>query len=200
MLEFPKWKYALIVLVLLASVLYSLPNIFPQEPAVQISVNRGQLEDGLPKRMESLLKANGITPRRVAVEGDDVMVRLNSPDDQLKAADIIRPELGARYTTALNLASTVPSWLSALGANPMTLGLDLQGGVHFLMEVDQKAALDKRENAYAEEIRAALRDQKFVGYDVTRGTEGIRIALKDEADRNKARSSLSVGVSAAGVR
>ncbi|HWR96185.1 MAG TPA: protein translocase subunit SecD [Arenimonas sp.] len=193
MLEFPKWKYALIVLVLLASVLYSLPNIYPQEPAVQISVSRGQLEDGLPKRVETLLKANGITPRRIAVEGGDVMVRLNSPDDQLKAADIIRPELGARYTTALNLASTVPSWLSALGANPMTLGLDLQGGVHFLMEVDQKAALEKRENAYAEEIRAMLRDQKFAGYDVTRGAQGLRIALKDENDRNKARSSLSVG-------
>jgi preprotein translocase subunit SecD len=192
MLEFPKWKYALIVLVLLASVFYSLPNIFPQEPAVQVSVNRGQLEDGLPKRLEALLKANGITARRIAVEGDDVMVRLNSPDDQLKAADVIRPELGARYTTALNLASTVPSWLSALGAHPMTLGLDLQGGVHFLMEVDQKAALDKRENAYAEEIRALLREQKFTGYDVTRGAEGIRIMLKDEADRNKARGSLSV--------
>ena len=191
MLEFPKWKYVLIVLVLLASVIFSLPNIYPQEAAVQVSVNRGQLEEGLASRISTLLKAQGITPRRVAVEGDDVMVRLNNSDDQLKAADIIRPELGARYTTALNLASTVPAWLSSLGANPMTLGLDLQGGVHFLMQVDQKAALDKRENAYAEEIRASLSDQKVTGYDVTRGTEGMRITFKDEITRTKARSVLS---------
>lgn len=192
MLEFPKWKYALIVLVLLLSVVYSLPNIFPQEPAVQISVSRGQLEANLPERIESLLKANGIKPRSVALENGDVMVRLNSPDDQLKAADIIRPELGARYTTALNLASTVPSWLTALGARPMTLGLDLQGGVHFLMEVDQQAALDKRKNAYIEEIRAALREIKISGFDVSSSSGSIRVGLTSPSDLAKAQSLLSL--------
>jgi preprotein translocase subunit SecD len=192
MLEFPKWKYALIVLVLLLSVIYSLPNIFPQEPAVQISVNRGQLDAGLTGRIESLLKANGIKARSVALENGDVMVRLNSPDDQLKAADIIRPELGARYTTALNLASTVPTWLSWLGARPMTLGLDLQGGVHFLMDVDQQAALDKRKNAYIEEIRLALREAKFSGFDVSSSSDSIRIGLTNANDLNKAQSLLKV--------
>jgi preprotein translocase subunit SecD len=192
MLEFPKWKYALIVLVLLLSVVYSLPNIFPQEPAVQISVSRGQLEANLPERIESLLKANGIKPRGVALENGDVMVRLNSPDDQLKAADIIRPELGSRYTTALNLASTVPSWLTALGARPMTLGLDLQGGVHFLMEVDQQAALDKRKNAYIEEIRAALREIKISGFDVSSSSDSIRIGLTSPSDLAKVQSLLSL--------
>ena len=191
MLEFPKWKYALIAVVLLASVIYSLPNIYPQQPAVQISVNRGELETGLTGRVEALLKSNGITPVGVAIENGDVMVRLANPEDQIKAADIIRPELGARYTAALNLASTVPAWLSGLGAKPMTLGLDLQGGVHFLMQVDQQAALDKRTNAYAEEVRAALREAKITGYDVSSTPAGIRVIFNSEADRNKARTLLA---------
>ena len=192
MLEFPKWKYALIVLVLLASVIYALPNIFPQEPAVQVSVSRGQMEDGLPERIKTLLKANGIQPRSVALENGDVMVRLNSPEDQLKAADILRPELGARYTTALNLASTVPPWLSAFGARPMTLGLDLQGGVHFLMEVDQKAALAKRQNAYMEEVRTVLREARIGGFDVSIADGDIRIGLNSPSDLSKAQSLLTV--------
>jgi preprotein translocase subunit SecD len=191
MLEFPKWKYALIAVVLLASVIYSLPNIYPQQPAVQISVNRGELETGLSGRIEALLTSNGITPVGVAVENGDVMVRLANPEDQIKAADIIRPELGARYTAALNLASTVPAWLNGLGAKPMTLGLDLQGGVHFLMQVDQQAALDKRSNAYAEEVRAALREARISGYDVSFTPAGIRINFATEADRNKARTLLA---------
>lgn len=190
MLEFPKWKYALIVLVLIASAIYSLPNIFPQQPAVQVSVSRGTMEADLPERIKAVLKANAINPLSVAVENDDVMVRLRSPEDQIKAADIIRPELGSRYTSALNLASTVPDWLRALGAKPMTLGLDLQGGVHFLMEVDQKAALEKRENAYIEEIRSALVEQKLSNADVTRGSDGIRLLFTNASDRDKARFAL----------
>jgi preprotein translocase subunit SecD len=193
MLEFPKWKYTIILLVIFLSTIYSLPNLYPQQPAVQISVTRGSMEPDLPKRIETLLLANGIKPLSVKIENGDVMVRLNNPDDQLKAADLIRPELGARYTSALNLASTIPDWLRKIGAKPMTLGLDLQGGVHFLLEVDQKAAIEKRENTYIEEIRALLSEQKFNGYDVSRGNDGIRIAMKTVADLNKAQSALSFG-------
>ncbi|MBP6300062.1 MAG: protein translocase subunit SecD, partial [Arenimonas sp.] len=150
MLEFPKWKYTIILLVIFLSTIYSLPNLYPQQPAVQISVSRGNMEPDLPKRIETLLLANGIKPLSVKIENGDVMVRLKSPDDQIKAADVIRPELGSRYTSALNLASTIPEWLRKIGAKPMTLGLDLQGGVHFLLEVDQKAAIEKRENTYIE--------------------------------------------------
>ena len=84
----------------------------------------------------------------------------------------------AQYTVALNLASTVPNWLTAIGAKPMTLGLDLRGGVHFLMQVDQKAALEKRVNAYVDEIRADLRDKKFSGFDISRSPAGIRVNFK----------------------
>ncbi len=193
MLEFPKWKYTIILLVIFLSTIYSLPNLYPQQPAVQISVSRGNMEPDLPKRIETLLLANGIKPLSVKIENGDVMVRLKSPDDQIKAADVIRPELGSRYTSALNLASTIPEWLRKIGAKPMTLGLDLQGGVHFLLEVDQKAAIEKRENTYIEEIRALLSEQKFNGFDVSRGNDGIRIAMKTDADLNKAQSALSFG-------
>ena len=129
MLEFARWKYVLAALVLLASAFYAMPNLFPQDPAVQISANRGEVDAAVKSRIEALLKANGIVPRRVAIEDGNLLVRLANSDDQLKASDLIRPELDGRYTSALNLASTVPSWLSKLGAKPMTLGLDLQGGV-----------------------------------------------------------------------
>jgi len=189
MLEFARWKYILAALVLLASAFYAMPNLFPQDPAVQISANRGEVDAAVKSRIEALLKANGIVPRRVAIEDGNLLVRLANPDDQLKASDLIRPELDSRYTSALNLASTVPSWLSKLGAKPMTLGLDLQGGVHFLMEVDQAAALDKRMNAYAEEIRGLLREGEVRNAAIARSGKGIRVELKDA---NEARTALNL--------
>ena len=189
MLEFARWKYVLAALVLLASAFYAMPNLFPQDPAVQISANRGEVDAAVKSRIEALLKANGIVPRRVAIEDGNLLVRLANPGDQLKASDLIRPELDGRYTSALNLASTVPSWLSKLGAKPMTLGLDLQGGVHFLMEVDQAAALDKRMNAYAEEIRGLLREGEVRNAAIARSGKGIRVELKDA---NEARTALNL--------
>jgi len=184
MLEFSRWKYILAALVLLASAFYAMPNLFPQDPAVQISANRGVVDAALQSRIEELLKKSGIAPRRVAIEGSNLMVRLANADDQMKASELIRPELGARFTSALNLASTVPSWLASVGAKPMTLGLDLQGGVHFLMQVDQAAALDKRMNAYVEEVRGLLRDGEIRNAGISRNGQDIRIELKN-ADESR---------------
>lgn len=193
MLEFPKWKYALVFLVLLFSTVYSLPNLFPQEPAVQISANRGSVVDAtLKTRVSDILTANQVKPQSIALEKGSLLVRLANSDEQIKVSDIIRPQLGSGYTVALNLASTVPNWLTRIGAKPMTLGLDLRGGVHFLMQVDQKAALDKRENAYADEIRGVLRDMKFSGFDVSRSAAGIRVNFKSEQDKNRALNIFSV--------
>lgn len=187
MLEFPKWKYALVFLVLALSTVYFLPNLFPQDPAVQISANRGGKVDAvLQTRVEGLLQASDVKPKSVAIEKGNLLVRLQNADQQIKVSDLIRPELGSSYTVALNLASTVPNWLSAIGARPMTLGLDLRGGVHFLMQVDQKAALEKRENAYADEIRAVLRDKDFNGFDISRSAAGIRIDFRTVQDRQRA--------------
>ncbi|GAB2998236.1 protein translocase subunit SecD [Arenimonas maotaiensis] len=193
MLEFPKWKYAVMFLVLFASALYSLPNLYPKQPAVQISVTRGAIEEGLAARIDQRLKAEGIAGASVGPDGDGLIVRLPGTDAQTKAAEVLKQELGSRYTVALNLASSVPAWLSGLGGKPMTLGLDLQGGVHFLMEVDQKAALEKRENAYLDEIRGALRDAKFGDYDASRGVDGIAIRLKNPQDLLRAESLLMKG-------
>ena len=193
MLDFPKWKYALVFLILSFSVLYFLPNLFPQEPAVQVSANRGgSIDASLQERVSTLLKANGVNAKSVAIEKSNLLIRLADADEQIKVSDLVRPELGGGYTVALNLANTVPDWLVKIGAKPMTLGLDLQGGVHFLMQVDQKSALDKRENAYADEIRGDLRDNKFSSYDVTRSIDGISIAFKSEKEKQRAQSLLSV--------
>ncbi|MDP1697987.1 MAG: protein translocase subunit SecD [Xanthomonadaceae bacterium] len=192
MLELPRWKYVLIALVLMFGVLYALPNLYPQDPAVQISANRGgSVDDALKTRVENLLAEEKLQAMAIEVGADNLLVRMANPDVQLRAADYLREKLGRSYVVALNLASTVPDWLRFFGASPMNLGLDLQGGVHFLMEVDQRAAIDKRENAYADDIRTALRDAK-IGYNTVNRTLGqILVELRDAADVAAFRSLMT---------
>ncbi|KAF1695543.1 protein translocase subunit SecD [Pseudoxanthomonas jiangsuensis] len=193
MLEFPRWKYLAILVVLAVSVLYALPNVYQNDYAVQITANRGATLDGaLRNRVDADLKAAGVAPKSVAVEGDSLMVRLLEPDAQTRAADALRGELGENYTVALNLASNVPDWLDRLGAKPMVLGLDLQGGVHFVLQVDQKAALDKRVDAYVEDVRVTLRDNR-VRYTAVdrRPNHSIAVSLASDADPAKARELLA---------
>ncbi len=180
MLEFPRWKYALVAILVLASVLYAIPNLFPQDPAVQVNASRGgSVDAALKSRIEAALQKASIEPMRVDFEGESLLVRLPNPEAQLLAADALRGELRDGYVVALNLASNVPDWLLALRATPMVLGLDLQGGVHFLMEVDQRAALEKRETGFAEDIRVLLRDNEIRYVAVDRGGSGIDITLRD---------------------
>lgn len=193
MLEFPRWKYILILVVVLISGLYALPNIYPKDPSVQITASRGAaIDDALRAKVESTLKAAGITPKSVAVEDGNLLARLPALDVQTKAAEALRPVLGENYVVALNLATTVPSWLENLFARPMLLGLDLQGGVHFLLQVDQKAALDKRLDAYADDVRVALREA-HVGYESVErsGDNSVRVALAPGADVTKAREAIA---------
>ncbi len=178
MLEFPRWKYFLILAVLALSALYALPNIYQKDPSVQITANRGaQLDDALRDSVVADLKQAGVTPKSVAKEGDSMMVRLTSLQAQTKANDALREKLGDKYTVALNLASTVPDWLANLGAKPMVLGLDLQGGVHFVLQVDQKAALEKRLDAYADDIRSTLRDAHVAYQSVDRRADNSIVAV-----------------------
>jgi len=192
MLEYARWKYVVALIVLLASTLYALPNLYPQDAAVQITANRGfAVDDALDARVEALLKDAGIATKSVQKEGDSLLVRLETAD-QLRAAELLRPELEQGYTVAQNLVSTVPDWLNAFGARPMRLGLDLQGGVHFLLQVDQKAALEKRENSYAEQIRVVLREQKIPSQEVTVRPNDILVRLSRAEDLSKALSVLAV--------
>ena len=162
MLVYGRSKSIIAALVLLLSVLYSMPNLYPQDPSVQITPNRGaKIDAAFEQRVNAALKTAGIAPKKVEIQkGGELLVRLPSPDLQIKASDVLRETAGSNYVVALNLASTVPSWLRAVGARPMLLGLDLQGGVHFLMQVDQKAALEKRIESYAEDLRVLLRENR----------------------------------------
>jgi preprotein translocase subunit SecD len=193
MLEFPRWKYFLILIVLAFSALYALPNVYQKDPSVQITASRGgQLDEALRERVSADLKAAGITPKSVAKEGGSLMVRLPSLQAQTRANDILRQQVGENYTVALNLASTVPQWLSAIGGKPMVLGLDLVGGVHFALQVDQKAALDKRLDAFAEDIRTTLRDNRIAYRSVERRADNsIQVGLGEGADADAARAALA---------
>ncbi|MBJ7574326.1 protein translocase subunit SecD [Luteimonas sp. MC1828] len=193
MLEFPRWKYVVILLVVLLSALYALPNIYPQDPSVQITANRGAtIGAELRGKVDAALAEAGVTAKAVDTDDKEMMVRLTSLADQTLVSDALRPVLGEDYIVALNLASTVPAWLEAVGAKPMLLGLDLQGGVHFVLQVDQKAALDKRLDAYADEIRAVLRDNRIRYDSVERTAGGVTVAsLADAADADRAMGLLA---------
>ncbi len=192
MLEFARWKYVVIAVVLLFTVLYSLPNLYPKDPAVQVTANRGATIDAaLVTRVQSLLKANNLGYKLVAVEDDALVVRLSSTDTQARAATLMRSSLGTGYTAALNLASTVPGWLQSLGGKPMSLGLDLQGGVQFLMEVDEKAAIEKRSEAFLDEIRAVLRENQIAYTSVARTPGGITVQLKRAEDAGRASNKIA---------
>ncbi|MBP6749868.1 MAG: protein translocase subunit SecD, partial [Xanthomonadaceae bacterium] len=201
MLEYARWKYVVALLVLMFSALYALPNIFPQDPSVQISANRGgKIDDALKQQVNASLQKVGVKSKAVETKGKTMLVRLADNDTQSKAADALRTGLGDNYVVALSLASTVPNWLSSIGAKPMPLGLDLQGGVHFLMEVDKEAALKKRFDAYLDEARSSLRDNGVAFESVERsGTNRIVATLLPTADAAKARKLLEQGFNAIAV-
>ena len=181
MLEFPRWKYFLILIVLAVSALYALPNIYQKDPAVQITANRGgQIDDALRDRVLADLKKAGVTTIGAEKEGDSLIVRLSDLKSQSAASDALRDSVGENYTVALNLASTVPDWLAKLGGRPMVLGLDLQGGVHFVLQVDQKAALDKRIDAYAEDARVTMRDKRVKYESVERRADNTIVVTLPE--------------------
>ncbi|APG02939.1 protein-export membrane protein SecD [Luteibacter rhizovicinus DSM 16549] len=196
MSDFPRWKYALVVIVLLLGIVYALPNVFPPQPAVQISGNRGATVDAALKTKVEGILATAKTPASV-IDVDEktsrLLARFATADAQTKASDALRTTLGENYTVALNQASTVPAWLQSINAFSMPLGLDLQGGVHFLMEVDQGAVVDAQETRYSDDIRALLREKK-VSYDAVnrnaRG-QGVSVVLRTDADRQAAATLIA---------
>lgn len=195
MSDFPRWKYALVALVLVFGIVYALPNAFPPVPAVQVQASHGAPIDAtVQQKVADALKQQNIAYTGLAIDGDHLVANFTNADVQAKASDVIKSALGDNYTVALNLAPTVPGWLRAIHAKSMPLGLDLQGGVHFLMAVDQDSVIDKQEERYADDIRNLLR-QKNIRYDsvvraATRG-QGINIALRSDVDRNAAATAIA---------
>ena len=188
MLTFPRWKYFVILAVLVLSALYALPNLYQKDPSVQITgTGDAVVDDALRGRVQQTLQSARITPRSIEREDKSLLVRLNDPQVQTRAADLLRPLEADGYQVALSLASTVPDWLDAIGAKPMPLGLDLQGGVHFAMQIDQRAALNKRLDAYVEDIRAQLRDGGVPFGSVERdASNNLRVTLQSANDAGRA--------------
>ena len=183
--HFPAWKNALVLIVLAFGIIYSLPNLYGNDPAVQLAASGSTpLQPAQAEDVKASLKQAGYTPKAFEFKNDKILVRFNNTDEQLKAADLLRDKLANKVTVALNLAPATPDWLRALGAEPMYLGLDLRGGVHFLLEVDMDAALRQDEERYVNDIRTAFRDAKIRYQSVSKEADGIRISLPGDEARS----------------
>ena len=182
------WKHFLIAAVLAAGVVFALPNVFGEDPAVQISGERGVAIDArLAARVASALDVGEVPARRVTLEEGRLLARFGDTETQLKAQDLLRANLGPGYIVALNLAPAMPRWLAATGLLPMYLGLDLRGGVHFLMEVDMPAAVAQAEERYTGDVRTLLREARVRYRSVARGPEGgVRVRLRTAEARDDA--------------
>mgnify|MGYP000184439670 FL=1 len=192
-MRYPVWKYILIVLVLCVSAIYSLPNLYPDEPAIQISgANAGiKADQAVLQQAESALKQAGLAYHGSEVQAKGALLRVQNSDSQLKAQAAIKRALGDSYVVALNLAPTTPVWLSSLGASPMKLGLDLRGGVHFLLEVDMSKILEQRQETYTTDIKSKLREAKIAYRTVSDVTNGLTIKFEKDEDRAAAKDLLS---------
>ena len=192
MLEYARWKYVVALIVLLVSALYTVPNLYPQDPAIQITASRGgKVDQNLQDSVAKSLDEAGLAYKSIEIEDDKLLVRVADAGLQQKANDLLRPQLN-RYTVALNLASNVPEWLSWFNAEPMLLGLDLLGGVHFLLQVDEQSALEKRVSAYNEEIRELLREKKIAFKEITTQGNAVNVVLGKSEQLSQALSELSL--------
>ena len=186
--RYPVWKYAIIVIVLLVGLIYALPNFFGEAPAVQVSAAKTtvKVDATTQTRVEEALKAASLTPDLITLDAGSLRARFTTPDDQLKARDVIQralvPDAGdPPYTVALNLLSRSPKWLTALHAFPMYLGLDLRGGVDFMLQVDMKGAIDKKAETFSSDLRSALRDKNIRGTSVSRNGQTVEVSFRDAA-------------------
>ena len=174
------WKYILVVITILVACLYTLPNFFGETPAVQVSTNRQSLNvESLQQPIANALQSNGISHNGMFVADGSLKVRFSDEETQLKARDIIEKTAGDGYITALNLIPDSPAWLAKIRANPMFLGLDLRGGVHFLMQVDMDAALQKKLDSFAGDIRRSLRTEKIRNSGVTQNGNTLSVSFQD---------------------
>ncbi|HHB13325.1 MAG TPA: protein translocase subunit SecD [Chromatiales bacterium] len=184
--RYPLWKNLLVLLVIVVAALYAAPNLYPEDPAVQVSHEGGTLEPGLGERLRKLLEDKGLHVKGVEQGPEKLLIRLTSTEDQLKAADLIKSELGRGYIVALNLAPATPQWLQAINAKPMNLGLDLRGGVYFLLEVDMDTAVRQAMNRYESEFRTELRNAKIRYLGVRAGKREVTVKFKDEQTARQA--------------
>ena len=196
--RYPFWKYIIILITLMVGVIYTLPNFFGEAPAVQVSAGKVtvRVDDGTLSRVETALKTASLAPTRLTLEGNSVWARFDTTDNQLKAKDAIERALNPdpadpSHIVALNLVPRSPAWLAALNAKPMYLGLDLRGGVHFMLQVDMRAAITKRLDTLASDIRLTLREKDVRHGGVSREGNSIEIRARDAATLEAARRAIT---------
>lgn len=191
--QYPLWKYLLIALVVLTGIVYALPNLYGENPAIQVSGLRGEIVDeAIHSKVLEALRSASLPTKSVEIENESLLVRFNDTDTQIKAADVLKQALGKNFVVAFNLASAAPAWMQAINARPMYLGLDLRGGVHFLMEVDMDAAVDQAEARYVGEFRDLLRKRKEpIRYiTVARVSGGVVAQFRSAEERDQALAAL----------
>ncbi|BET95735.1 protein translocase subunit SecD [Xenorhabdus taiwanensis] len=192
--RYPLWKYLMLIAAILIGLLYALPNLYGEDPAVQITGARGiAASEKTLDQVRNVLEKDQIKSKSIALENGAILARFSSTDVQLRAREALVSALGEQYVVALNLAPATPVWLRAVAAEPMKLGLDLRGGVHFLMEVDMETALGKLQEQNIDGLRSELRDQG-IPYSTIRKTDnyGVEVRFRDDDARSKAESYLEL--------
>ena len=183
--HFPAWKNILVILVFGIGIIYSLPNLFGDDPSVQLSSTlTTAISQEQANQVEADIKASAVPTKAFEFKDGHILARFNNTDDQLKVADLLRDKMGSNFTVALNLAPNTPSWLRALGAQAMYLGLDLRGGVHFLLEVDMDAAVKQAEDRYLDDLRLSLRNAKLHYQSVAKDNGFIKVTLNSVDEKS----------------
>jgi len=191
--QYPLWKYLLILAIVVPGFLYALPNLYGEQPGIQIAGERGyDADQSVLSRAQDALREADIEWTRAAVAPEGVRLQFADADTQLNARTVLQAELGRNYTVALTLLPATPSWLRSIGGQPMYLGLDLRGGVHFLMEVDINQAVEETESGYVSGIRSTLREERIRYLNIRRpASGGVEIKLKNQEDRQAARQIIA---------
>jgi len=198
--QYPGWKYILIFSLLALAVLYAAPNLYGDDPAVQITSSKGfNLQPEFQQSLDAALAGEQLTPLAAETDLTRLLYRFENTEDQLKAADVIDEQLNDQYVVALNLAPSTPGWLRAVGGDPMVMGLDLQGGVHFLMQVDMDTARNQLLDRFVDDIRTLLRSESIRYVSVRSDPEGILVQLRSAEDRDQALSAIRKDANIEGV-
>jgi len=192
--QYPKWKYGLVLIAIFIGLIYSIPNFFGESPALQVKTTKtsDKLDLSILGTIENSLKEANLPFDGIVQEPNGIKIKFASPDSQVKAKDVLQNALGSNYVIALNLVSKSPSWLSKIGAIPMYLGLDLRGGVHFLLQVDMKAAAEKAAESYLNDFRMALRKERISYIGAARLNEIVKIQFDSQEELDKAKKLIKV--------
>ncbi|AAO90655.1 protein translocase subunit SecD [Coxiella burnetii] len=188
--RYPLWRYILLAVLIIISLIYALPNLYGEDPAIQISAKNSAPIEAVEEKIKSTLNAQHISYLSVRPVDNTVLVRFPSTEDQLKAQDVIQAVVGTDYSVALNLAPRTPRWLQAIGAKPMRLGLDLRGGIHFLLDVDVGAMVKAQETGDLHTMSTALREARIRYTEMSSDQNGVMIHFRDQAARDQARTLL----------